>query len=99
MKYENKFHQNFYRNIIFMQFHADFGLAGTQIWATCNDIFKEESNIRKIITLFPIHAFIIQVFRYLSIISFVYMALWFIVSMNKIFGISTKYCSSIEKQD
>ena len=73
MKYENESHQNFYRNIIFMQFHADFGLAGTQIWATCNDIFKEESNIRKIITLFPIHANIMRVFCYLSIISFGFM--------------------------
>ena len=54
MKIENESDKNVYRNYIFLQFYSSLGLAGTQFWTTCKDIFKTEEKIQKIISMFPI---------------------------------------------
>lgn len=78
---ESEFKKNLYRNIIFMQFYSDFSLAGTQFWPTCKDIFNQKSNVRQIISMFPIHASIFQVFYYLTFLSFSFIILWFFIIM------------------
>jgi hypothetical protein len=67
-----------------LQFYSDFALAGTQFWPTCKDIFNEESNVRYIVSMFPIHAAIIQVFYYLTLISFGFIIVWILGSMKAI---------------